>query len=330
MALLSSSAMKRKHNKAKSALLLSLATACLAAGFNTSAATLTWDANGAAVPNPNDGSGTWMSADSWFDGVNNVAWTAANTAIFGAGSDGTYSIDVTGLPYPSVQTITFNNSGYTLTSPAPTLMAVSTTTGSSASQLRIATGKSATIGSNVTIQQTAAQFIYIGAPAANPGGTLTLENGATVRNTNANFTCLIDGFGTVVTVKTGGMLGHAGTGNQFCSVGQQAGSSCTLNIDGGTWSSSASGALAGLVVGQLGIGVVNLNSGTASMTSGATTIGLTLGNNTAGNGTFNLNGGVLSATLVRRGTAGTSGGGTNSVFNFNGGVLRRSSISRAL
>ena len=39
------------------------------------AATLTWDANGSAAPNPSDGSGNWATAGNWWDGAGNVSGT---------------------------------------------------------------------------------------------------------------------------------------------------------------------------------------------------------------------------------------------------------------
>lgn len=66
------------------ALLISVLAICSAS------AELTWDSNGSAAPNPNDGAGTWLGTGLWWDGTNNVDWSntsnASTIAIFGAGT----------------------------------------------------------------------------------------------------------------------------------------------------------------------------------------------------------------------------------------------------
>jgi len=59
------------------------------------AANLTWDANGTTAPNPNDGTGTWLAADRWWDGTTNVTWnnsTPDNAAIGNGGAGGTITL----------------------------------------------------------------------------------------------------------------------------------------------------------------------------------------------------------------------------------------------
>lgn len=293
------------------------------------AATLTWDANGGTAPNPSDGSGVWTAANNWWNGTANVTWSANNMAIFGAGTDGSYAIDVAGLPNPAVSNIWFQSSGYTLTSATPQLVAFSSTVASTTNlHIRIDSGKTVTIGTNVTVQFTAAtgNGLYIGAYALAPapfnaGGTLNIENGATVRNTNtASGSLYIDGVGTVVNVKAGGSLIQGGTSAGFAvTIGQQTGATSTLNVQGGTvTAASASGSNSGLLVGNVGAATVNLSSGT--ITVAPTSTGVQLGRSgLGGDGTFNLDGGILSTPAVYRG--GISGGGV-AHFNFNGGTLK--------
>src|SRR5258708_4695513 len=69
---------------------------------NGRAATLSWDFNGATAPNPADGSGNWLTANDWWNsgaGVNsNGNWTATgpDSAVFGAGTSGTYAVNLGG------------------------------------------------------------------------------------------------------------------------------------------------------------------------------------------------------------------------------------------
>ena len=60
-----------------------------------------------------DGSGTWNTANvNWWNGTTDVAWAAANVAVFGAGTDGTYAITLGNAT--TAQAMTFSNGGYTL------------------------------------------------------------------------------------------------------------------------------------------------------------------------------------------------------------------------
>lgn len=280
------------------------------------AATLTWDANGTTAPLGFDGYGSWMAPNNWSDGGANVSWSAAtDIAVFGSGTDGTYAIDLSGLANPSAAAIQFKNSGYTVTNDVPVVIGLGTV----ANQLAIASGKTATIGTNVIIEVpgAASQFLFIGAPTAGAvaAGTLNIENGATVRCTAVGGSVVVDGVGTVVNVKTGGTL--TGSGKSVMSVGAAAGANCTLNIQGGTWSSTSDDPAAALFIGQRGIGTVTLSSGVASAKPSNTTYGLYLAQRNGGGGTFNLDGGTLSVPVIKKGT-GTGG----AVFNFNGGTLQ--------
>src|SRR6266568_7578922 len=50
------------------------------------AATLVWDANGSAGPNPSDGNGSWLASGRWWNGSANQTWADGNDAVFGIGS----------------------------------------------------------------------------------------------------------------------------------------------------------------------------------------------------------------------------------------------------
>jgi autotransporter-associated beta strand protein len=307
------SAMKINHSSRSPRVALVLGLFALLLLSSASAATLTWDANAGSIPNPSDGSGSWTSASSWWNGAAHVTWTAANDAVFGAGADGVYSINVTGLPVSAAQTIRFSNSGYTLTNGTIQSLQLSAASGATIPQLRIDSGKSATIGTNVTLEPNTAVILYVGATSPAAGGTLNIDNGGTVRNPLQSI--IIDGVGTVLNVKTGGTLAQLSTGNHAVTLGQLTGANCTLNVQGGSVSGAGIGSISGMIVGNFGVAMVNLTGG--SITMSPTANGLNLGRSgAAASGTFNLDGGTLSASLIKKGS------GTNGVFNFNGGTLK--------
>src|SRR5882672_8800318 len=93
--------------------------------YRAQAAALTWDANGATAPNPSDGNGNWLTAGNWWNSSNNVngSWTATtpDSAVFGAGTPGTYLVSLGGgNVYAS--NIVFSTSGYTVTNGTLTLL----------------------------------------------------------------------------------------------------------------------------------------------------------------------------------------------------------------
>jgi fibronectin-binding autotransporter adhesin len=61
------------------------------------AATLTWDANAATAPTAIDGGGTWTTANTFFDGTNNVTWPTGG-AVADIASFGNASTTPVGIP----------------------------------------------------------------------------------------------------------------------------------------------------------------------------------------------------------------------------------------
>jgi Passenger-associated-transport-repeat len=290
------------------------------------AADFTWDnstAAGIQVP----ATGTWtLGGGGWTTG-GTVAqnWAIANVAVFG-GADGTYGVTVGGSF--SAQKISFINSGYTLSGTTSRVITLTATAGTTnLPQLAVIGGKSATIGSNVTVN--AQQTFYIGAADGNAGGTLNIEGGTVGTSTNAGSSVVIDGNGTVVNVKTGGTLRLLNTGNSNSNaaivVGQLAGSIASLNVDGGSVlvNQGNSGGTGGFLVGNIGQGTVTLTNGTIEVLSTAP-LGVTFGNNlaSAGANTLHLDGGILTTSIIRKG-AGTA----TATFNFNGGLLKANANS---
>src|SRR5687768_12277477 len=128
----------------KSPRILVASAAVLVSSFSAHAVNLTWDltsGDGAAIT---PGSGTWNTTGT------NVAWTSGNSAIFG-GTDGTYAITLGSAI--SANNLVFNNSGYTLSAATPQSLSLTT------SSVAITSGKTATIGTNVTLTRTGAYTI---------------------------------------------------------------------------------------------------------------------------------------------------------------------------
>lgn len=156
------------------AILLSLA------GSASAAITQFWAGPGGTTNAPV--SGTWTNGVGtgtfWSDGAidtGNSTWTNGNSAFFG-GVDGAYGIRVGGAI--SMVSARFSASGYTLTNNV-----VSTISASTASQsLIVDAGKTATIGTNVTVSFTTVSTVKINSPST-AGGTLVVENGGIVQQT---------------------------------------------------------------------------------------------------------------------------------------------------
>jgi len=291
------------------------------------AATFTFDAN-TSTSGAQDGGGTWNTANvNWWNGTADVAWATANVAAFGAGADGTYAITLGNAI--SAQGLTFNNSGYTLSAASALTLSL---TNSGSGVITIVSGKSGTIGSNLTVAFNAASNTGTRTDLAT-GGILNIDSGGTLTRTGQVTT----GFTT-----TGGTLGFMGSGTINVAgtlsynvgtpvatggivLSSNAGNSNILNINGGTVSSNST--INGIALVASGTsGTVNLNSGTISTTgTGSVTSGINLANGTGTTGTFNLNGGTLSTYQINsnyyNGSNVLTTGGTSN-FNFNGGTLK--------
>ena len=71
----------------KKLMTLACVTLALFTAGTSSAANLTWDANGATALQT-DGAGTWTTASQWWTGSANATWTSGDDAIFGNGGAG--------------------------------------------------------------------------------------------------------------------------------------------------------------------------------------------------------------------------------------------------
>jgi fibronectin-binding autotransporter adhesin len=313
---------------------------CLA-GISPSAtaANYTWDLSTTA--GTQSGDGIWNTADAnWStNGTTLSAWLQTNattplhTATF-AGADGTYAI--TFGENLAAQSLSFGNSGYTLSATAPQTL-VLTNVGSGV--ISVASAKSATIGSNATINfnstsNTGQRVTLTGSSILNiaAGGTLTKTGvvvGPSATGSTLGFT------GGVGTINVAGSLSYNLTtpgnyGGIVISNGA-ANDNITLNVNnGGTVSSNSLNNGVTVVSANSGVraGTLTVNTGgTVSTTStSSATSGINLANGTDSTGTVNLNGGTISTFQINSNYLNTSTntlstGGTSN-FNFHGGTLR--------
>lgn len=299
--------------------LLRAAALALACPALSSAATLTWDsgntANGATI---DPAAGTWdTTAGSivWNNAGANAPWTqtsataATNAAIFG-GTDGTYDVSL-GTALAS-QFVRFQNSGYTLSAGAVRVLRLSNSV-SAAAVLAADSGKTGSIGANVTVQQAGTAFF--GSTGVTAGGTVVIESGGIYEQTGSN-TWAMDGTGSILRVKSGGIMRMTAAGGQFV-IGATTASNPNLHVDGG--SVLINGNNTNFIISS-GTGAVNgsltLDSGSVSMAA-TTARALSIGGQALNIGTVHLNGGTLGVRQIIKGHVDAIG-----TFNFNGGTLR--------
>jgi fibronectin-binding autotransporter adhesin len=277
-------------------------------------ANLTWDTTIAADGVITAGSGTWTNgAGNWNNGTTSsgINWnnTTPDAALF-AGTDGAYDITLGGAI--TTNSLTFNNSGYSLI--ATSAQTITLGTGG----IAIASGKSATIGTNVTVTRTGAYNI-------SGGGTLNI-NGTGARVSTSNNQLINVSGGTKIVIGTGGTLNN-GTSIALGNADTSANNEITVN--GGTLEIvSAAPAASNIVLanGSSGSATITLTTGniTNNRTDGALRFGQSGVANSASS-VFHLNGGILTVPRVFEGhTSHTS------TFNFNGGTLRALTNSTSL
>jgi autotransporter-associated beta strand protein len=272
---------------------------------------------GASGDTNNPTSGTWQTTTPtvWSDGTvatANAGWTAGDAALFG-GADGAYAIQVAAAI--SASNLNFSASGYALTNATAQTV---TLTARGTSILSVASGKTVTIGTNVTLA-CGVSNVTIGASAGGAaGGTIVFDSGTFTKSANAS--TVINGAGTVVSVRTGSAINTSTGTSSYLSVGNSVGDNATLSVDGGTVSirkNSASIWVPNNTAGNVQ-GTFNLNAGSVGEIGGFFAIGVGSGNV----GTLNLNGGTLTVNALTGGNGvGVAGAGT-SIANFNGGTLK--------
>ena len=236
---------------------------------------LTWDAN-TVTGGAQDGGGTWANVGgNWHNestGTNNQKWgnTNLDSAIFGAGTDGTYAVTLSG----TVQAgggISFVNSGYTLSGTSLLLH-----DGANNVSVGVAAGKTATINSAITYQNNQRANL-----TADAGATLNLGGGAS----NSQYQFL--GAGTIN--MTGGTY-TANVGTVNTANLNQSGGTFTMNLPSGN-----DGHYIGFAAGRSvsytmsGTAIINANSSTNTSINSFLAIGRGAGN-TAYSNTLNVTG----------------------------------------
>jgi hypothetical protein len=274
---------------------------CLALAFGAHGASLTWDAD-TGTTGSQDGSGTWTTgAGGWWNGSANVNWAASDIPTFGAGTDGTYPITV-GSVITCGTPLTFNNSGYTLSAASTKVITFGGT-------VAVASGKTATVSTNVELTRSAGAFTLNGPGTLNISGT-----GSKFGSSYGGASAI--GTGARVNVQNGGKLF---SGSSITLSGITGGSQ--LTVDGGSVSVGA--ALNGnLVVNTSGSGsaIVTVTNG-GSISTDSTIGGLRFGGS-GGWAVFNLDGGTLTTAAVYENNAAVL-----STNNFNGGILKAVSLT---
>lgn len=291
------------------------------ARFNSFLVLLALSSVAQAVTQYWSGAGTWNAANlNWSaaaspGGPYASAWanTTADVAVF-EGTAGTVTVGQN----LNADRLDFNVTGYELTAASPV-----TLTGAGATNYNLASGVTATIGANVTLQSSA------GSQTWNiKGGNKTtsiLNLGGVIRNNTANASSLLD---ATLNVNSGGQLSSltsivTGTGT--------TGSGSIVNVAGIV---SIGNNASSLILNNTGAITADSNitlssNGAITFTDAGNTNGLRFGP-TGGSanaltnltGTFNLDGGTLTVNKVFMGGAFTGGAAYNATFNFNGGTLK--------
>jgi len=295
--------------------------------FVTQSSSLTWDGN-TSVAEAQDGGGIWASgAGNWFNQTTgaNTQWNNAglDSAIFGAGTDGTYAVTLSGTVLAGGG-ITFNNSGYTLSGTTLSLV-----NGSLDGAITVAAGKTATINSAITYVNNAAASITVNSGAVlNLGGGASnsqynfLGSGGTVNMTAGTYSANVGSMTVATFNKTGGTFNITPGNNNGYNVSSNS-RSVNFTLSGGALSVNGNATTATVNNAYLGIGNGTAISNTSTMIvkSGATvnvgTVASTSGeiriaNTPESNGTLDVQGGAL--------TVGT-GSTTNKIYFFKAGTI---------
>lgn len=145
-------------------------------------------------------------------------------------------------------------------------------------------------------------------------GTLQVVDGASFSQMNASL-FVADQSGDVARLLiSGGTVGFGFGGGDVSYIGNQAGSSGTVDVTGGTWTYGSA-----LLVGNDGTGVLNLSGGSGGTLYGGAGAGqLNLGYNGGGSGTANVSGGTWVNGSLNVGYSGTG------LLNISGGSFSNS------
>lgn len=271
--------------------------------YSDDVSSYTWQGNSGT-----GGTGNWDTVRSteW-----NGLWRNHRTAIIGgtndAGVGGTISLQAN----LGAAGLRFEAKGNDYTLQGAGAERILTLTGN----IHVNAGINVNFGNNLIVTRSDANLNILG------GGTLNLDNGATVRTTSssgARYLAIADN--STVIVDSGANLTSQSSLIIGSTVTTGVSGDGTLIVDGGIVTTQSGGNfILGNRDNQVGDVVVTINSGEINV-SGTASNGLIFENTRASSAFFNLNGGIVTTRRVRRN--GTPTAGELTQFNFNGGVLR--------
>lgn len=262
------------------------------------------------------GAGTWNTDLNWgaaSGGPYNAAWTNAtgDIAIF----EGTGGAVVIGANR-NVDQLTFNVTGYSLTAASAVNL-----TGIGATGVTLASGVTASIGSNITFQSSSTNQNWT---LSGSSKTSVLNLAGTIKNATANNSTIS---GITVNVNSGGLLQ---SNNSLLIGGTSVGAD--LDIDGGklemTNPSGATNLILNNTAGITSSSTLTFGTGSElSWANAANTGGIRFGGGSTNpltqlTGTINLDGGIVSTNKIYMGGSYTGGATYNATLNLNGGTLR--------
>ncbi|MGN6641438.1 MAG: hypothetical protein ACTHKU_00400, partial [Verrucomicrobiota bacterium] len=199
------------HPRRSLPLLLGIAS-LLFVSFSLHATSLYWDSNGnttGAGATPTGIWGTslfWNTVNTGLNGTRIAATTSADDLFFSAGTDAINPYTVGFSAGQAAKSIRFQSTGTaTLSNATPVIVSLYAVPSTTVSQLRVDSGVTAVVGTNVNLMANAANYMWINSTVvAAAVGTLTIENGGTVSCTNTGVrSVLMDGAGFVVNVNAG-------------------------------------------------------------------------------------------------------------------------------
>ena len=225
------------------------------------ARTATWDAS-VATTGAQDGSGTWdYSHTNWWSGSFDDFWGSPDSAVFGAGGTGAYSITLGGNI--TANSITFNSGTYTITNSsgqALTLQGIPALTANANGTITVPV----TITTNLLIKAGPGAVTLAGSLTGTnifvSGGTLQVQSKA-----NGDATYVVTNGATLqLGYSTGG--GYANTAMQLYGGGTAATTGLYLkggtiyNVNGGLVVNGAPTTIRQYGSGLAGIGIFDINS----------------------------------------------------------------------
>ncbi len=194
---------------------------------------LTWDANGSGVDQTN-GTGAWLGANLWWNGVSNQSWTHGSHAVFGGPNTAGGAVSLASPT--SVNSITFNTftGTYTLGTAGQTLTIQSGITNNSAAG-------AVTLSSPITLS---APQTWTNHSSGLLTGTATVDNGGNLLTIDGTGNITMPAASTII--GAGGLIKN-GTGTLILLgnntyTGTTTVSAGTLSIGDGTTNGTPSGA----------------------------------------------------------------------------------------